>query len=67
MTELTLESLAKRVEALEKKLAEREVPKKDWRRSIGMFDGNEFMKQVDAEGEAIREADRKAAREGNAE
>ena len=67
MTELTLESLAKRVEALEKKLAEREAPKKDWRLSVGMFDGSEFMKQVDAEGEAIREADRKAAREGNDE
>lgn len=67
MTEVTLESLAKRVEALEQKLAEREKPKKDWRRSVGKFDGSEFMKQVDAEGEAIREADRKAAREGNVE
>jgi hypothetical protein len=67
MTEVTLESLAKRIEVLERKLAEREPPKKDWRRSVGMFDGNEFMKQVDAEGEAIREADRKAAREGKGE
>ena len=67
MTELTLEDVAKRIEALEKKFAEREAPKKDWRRSVGMFDGSEFMKQVDAEGEAIREADRKAAREGRSE
>jgi len=67
MTELTLEALAKRIEALERKLAERESPKKDWRRSVGMFDGSEFMKQVDAEGESIREADRKAAREGASE
>jgi hypothetical protein len=67
MPELTLEALAKRIEVLEQKLAEREKPKKDWRSSVGMFDGSEFMKQVDAEGEAIREADRKATREGNAE
>lgn len=67
MTELTLESLAKRVEALEKKLAEREAPKKDWRQSVGMFDGSEFMKQVDAEVAAMREAERQAAREGRGE
>lgn len=67
MTELTLESLAKRVEALEKKLAEREEPKNDWRRSYGMFAGSEFMKQVDEEVAAMREAERQAAREGHAE
>jgi hypothetical protein len=65
MSELTLEALAKRVEALEKALAaQRNLParKKDWRRTIGMFTDSEFMKQVDAEGEALREADRQAAR-----
>jgi len=57
--ELTLEALAKRVEALEKKLAEREPPRKDWRQSVGMFDDDpEFMQQVIAEGQAAREADR---------
>lgn len=50
MAELSLESLAKRIEALEKKLAEREPGKKDWRRTVGTFDGSAFMKQVDAEG-----------------
>jgi hypothetical protein len=66
MTELTLESLAQRVAALEKDLAEQKAKadgKKDWRRVAGMFTGSEFMKQVDAEGQAIREAERKAARE----
>lgn len=70
MSELTLEALAKRVEALEKALAEQRAPKarkKDWRRTVGMFTGSEFMQQVDAEGRAIREADRKAAREENPE
>ena len=66
MAEPTLESLAKRIEVLERELAEQRlqtVRKKDWRRTVGMFTGNDFMKQVDAEGEAIREADREAVRE----
>jgi hypothetical protein len=69
MPELTLEALAARVEALEKELAELKQParKKDWRRVAGMFTDSEFMKQVDAEAEAIREAERKAAREGTPE
>ena len=67
MAELPLESLAKRVEELERKLADAATPKKDWRRSVGMFDGSEFMKQVDAEVAAMREAERQAAREGRSE
>ena len=70
MPELTLEALAKRLEAVEKQLAEQQNPparKKDWRRTVGMFAGSEFIKELDAECEAIREADRKAGREGNAE
>ncbi len=43
MPELTLESLAKRVEELERKLAEGATPKKDWRHTVGMFDGSEFI------------------------
>ena len=68
MTELTLESLAQRIEALEKKLAEKETPKKDWRKSVGMFDDDpEFMSQVLAEALASRESERQAAREGKIE
>jgi hypothetical protein len=66
MAELTLESLAKRVEALEKQLAEQTpTPKKlDWLKVVGMFDDDpEFMQQVIAEGSAIREAERNAAQE----
>ena len=64
MTEITLESLAQRVATLEKELAEqkaRSALKKDWRRTVGMFTGSEFQKQIDAEGLALREADRRAA------
>ena len=68
---MTLEALAKRVEALEKKLAEREVaaavPKTDWRSVVGMFGDSEFMKQVDADVLAGREAEREAARRGESE
>ena len=71
MEELTLESLAKRVEALEKKLAERTAPptpNQAWLKVVGMFDDDpEFMQQVIVEGQAIREAERKAAREGSTE
>jgi hypothetical protein len=64
MSEMTLEALAKRVESLERKLAELSQPKKDWRSVVGMFEDSEFIRQVDAEVEAAREADRKAGREG---
>jgi hypothetical protein len=56
-----LENLAARIEALEKKLAEREArslpPSRDWRSVVGMFTGNELQKEIDAAGRAIREAE----------
>ena len=71
MTDLTLETLAKRVEALEKQMAERSaapVANLDWLKVVGMFDADPaFMQQVIAEGQAIREAERKVAREGTEE
>ena len=67
MSEATIESLVKRIEALEQKFTEREAPKKDWRLSVGMFEGSEFMKQVDEEVAAMREAERQSAREGRSE
>jgi len=68
MAELTLEALAKRIEALEQKLATQAPEKKDWRKVVGMFDGDpEFYETVIREGQAIREADRKAVQEGTNE
>ena len=71
MSELTLESLAKRIEALEKKLAEpilRPASSKDWLKAVGMFDDDPaFIQQVIVEGQAIREAEREASREGQPE
>jgi hypothetical protein len=63
MSELILESLMRRVEALERAIGLGQPARmKDWRRVVGMFGDSEFMKQVDAEGQAIREAERKEAR-----
>ncbi len=62
MPEVTLHDLAKRVEALEKKLAAPPAP--DWRSVVGMFDDDPEFQEVIAEGIAIREADREAARRG---
>ena len=67
MPTLTLENLASRLEAVEKQLAEQKTampiaPKKDWRRTVGMFEGSEFIKQLDDECSAMREAERTAAR-----
>ncbi len=64
MAELTLESLAKRVEALENALAAKgsNRPPKDWRKVVGMFRDSEFMREVDEECQRQREAEREAAR-----
>lgn len=70
MTEQTLEALAKRVEVLEKKLAELASPKsqkKDWRSVVGISDDNDFTRLVLAEIEANSEAERRAAVEENSE
>jgi hypothetical protein len=60
MPELTLEALAERLEVVEKRLdAQNGVlpPTRDWRSVIGLFDGSEFMPQVDAEIQALRAAE----------
>ena len=63
MNEVTLESLAKRVEALEAALAKQSNGNgKDWRKVVGMFHDSEFMREVDEECRRMREAEREAAR-----
>jgi hypothetical protein len=66
MSDLTLESLAKRVEALERVIATKEPDQsgKDWRRVVGMFRDSEFMRKVDEECMRVRDAEREAARRG---
>jgi hypothetical protein len=57
-------TLEERVSELEKKVAHlmANSNQKDWRRSLGMFTGDEIMKQIDEEGRKIREQDRREAR-----
>jgi hypothetical protein len=64
MSELTLEALAKRIEALETALATQEParPPKDWRKVVGMFHDSDFMRAVDDECSRLREQERAAAR-----
>ncbi|MBX9583057.1 MAG: hypothetical protein K2X87_22350 [Gemmataceae bacterium] len=63
MAELTLETLARRMEALEKKLEDHVEtcrvipPRRDWEGVVGMFKDPEFQKQIDAEGRSVREAE----------
>jgi hypothetical protein len=57
-------ALEQRVADLERKVAELEAAmangtqKKAWRRTIGMFSGDEVMKQIGAEALKYREKDR---------
>ena len=61
-------SLEKRVEALEKQVSTllaaqtRHHRSKDWHSLIGIFTGDDVMKQIFKEGRKIREADRKRGR-----
>jgi hypothetical protein len=67
MPETTLEALTKRVEELECKLAELTLPQppaNDWRSVVGIFEDDEFTRDMIAETLAIRERSRQAAREG---
>jgi hypothetical protein len=65
-----LARLEARVEALERELASlRQAPggsgpprEKDWRRTIGMFTGDEGMQKVFEDAMKLREADRERAR-----
>ena len=65
MSELTLESLARRLEEVERRLNETQLsiiaPTKDWRRVVGISEDNEFTRLMLAEIEATHEADRQAA------
>ena len=70
MNEFSMEDLAKRLAHLEHQVAlltGQPSAGKDWRRTVGMFEGDEFSRAIDAEALAIREAERRAAREGVAE
>ena len=65
MAEATLADLAQRVAELERLVEPlRARPAKNWRRAVGMFEGSDFMREVDAECLRMRAAEREAARRG---
>ena len=67
MTESTPESLTRRIEVLEKKLAEPPATPNDWASVVGMFDADpELMQQIIADAAAAREAERQTASEESA-
>jgi hypothetical protein len=65
MSQLTLESLEKRVAALEQVIAQQLQFHskfgrfKDWRQALGQFPTSELSEEIDAAGREIREADRR--------
>jgi len=65
MAEATLEE---RVATLEQLVAQllrtsaRTARKKDWRRTIGMFDGDPIILEIIAEGQRLREEERRQGR-----
>ncbi|WP_020468515.1 hypothetical protein [Zavarzinella formosa] len=70
MPELTLETLAARLASLEQKVAALSgviPPTRDWKSVVGISVETDFSRQMQAEMESIREAERKAAREGTGE
>lgn len=69
MNNVTLEALVRRLDELETRMTKQEsrASQKDWRSVVGLFDDSELMPRIIAEGRKIREADRKAARQGSSE
>ncbi len=71
MNEITLESLAQRIEVLERALRQLPSSEKpgpnDWLTTVGMFRDSDTMRAIDEEGRKIREAEREAARRGDTE
>ena len=65
MSELTLESLARRLDEIERRLNEKQssviAPTKDWRSVVGISEETDFSRLMQAEMDALRDADRRAA------
>jgi hypothetical protein len=64
MLSITLEERVTQLERFVDELRHRSdasVRKKDWRRTVGMFDGDPIMKEIIEEGRRIREEDKRQA------
>jgi hypothetical protein len=61
MASTTIEERVAELERIVDKLmrrSDRSTEEKDWRRTVGMFDGDEIMKEIIDEGRRIRVEDR---------
>ena len=64
---MTPHSVEKRLDALEQAVAAivaaggEHNQKRDWRSTIGMFEGDPVMREIQEEGRKVREADRRKA------
>jgi hypothetical protein len=69
MSEPTLESLARRLDELERRLNDKKSstipPAKGWRSVVGISERTEFSRLMQAEMDAARETDRQAAEAEN--
>ena len=62
MPETTLEERVIKLERLVDTLLQRvdvSARKKDWRRTVGLFDGDPLMKEIIEEGQRVRDEDRR--------
>lgn len=70
---MSSQTLEERVEKLERAFAQlmnanlKKPGRDDWKKTFGMFADDPVMKQIQEEGQKIREADRERARLGNFE
>ena len=65
MSSLTVEDRLSRIEKLVDELVQKSIggePPKDWRHTVGMFDGDPIMREIIEEGRRIRELDREQTR-----
>ena len=63
MAEITLESLAKRLDAIERHLDLPSESTMNWQSVVGIFEDSPFMQEVIQDILAAREAEREAARQ----
>ena len=64
MSDITLEERVTQLEQLVDQLMHKTDTsgrKKDWRRTVGMFEGDPIMKEIIEEGRRLREEDRRQA------
>ena len=68
MATATLSARVAQLEKIVAKLTQRFQPiepgRDDWKKVVGMFDGDEMMQRIDEHGAAIRRAERRKARRG---